>query len=166
MTGNEKADQLAKDALQKRAIKKLKLDYRDCYNIIKRFIFSEWQKEWNDNNCFMQRVKPDIKEWESSYQKNRKEEIVLSRLRMCCTLLDVKHFYEGMAPPVCEECNVRLTSKHVLMDCTKYTQERVNVVQHLNESNVQGSIYGLLGDGFPISLLISFLRKTGLLHLF
>ena len=165
MTGNEKADQLAKEALQKRNIKKLKLDYSDCYNIIKHFILSEWQKEWNDNNCFMQRVKPDIKQWESSYQKNRKEEIVLSRLRMGCALLDVKHFYEGVAPPMCEECNVRLTSKHVLMECTKYTHERGSMVMHLNDLGLQGSIFGLLGDGFPTSILMSFLRKNRLLDL-
>ena len=75
--GNEKADSAAKSALDlPRA--KVGVPYTDFKCLISQYIFSTWQDDWN--GAVMNKlhsVKPVLGDWQSSYKRCRKDEVVV-----------------------------------------------------------------------------------------
>ena len=71
-------------------------------------------------------IKETVQPWTSSYQKIRKDEVLLTRLRIGHTRLTHGHLMcSPHGPvPVCEECNIQLSVKHVLSECPKYAAQR------------------------------------------
>ena len=51
------------------------------------------------------------------YSDIRKEDIILSRLRIGHSRLTNKHYLANEDPPECIPCNTPLTIKHVLLEC-------------------------------------------------
>ena len=71
--------------------------YTDLKSHINRFIFSKWQERWSscrDNKLI--EIKPTLSEWPLGFRKSRKEEVVLSRLRIGHT-----HILCREDPPEC-----------------------------------------------------------------
>ena len=75
----------------------------------------QWQEEWDQYNSYLHDIKPKIGNWNSSYRKDRREEVVTCRLRLGCVLIDNKHIFDRSEPPICNLCNVRLNSKHIIL---------------------------------------------------
>ena len=68
-----------------RVIKYLKIlaNYTDFKHLISQYIFSTWQDNWNGaiaNKLHF--VKPVLGDWQSSYRRCRKDEVVLCRARI------------------------------------------------------------------------------------
>ena len=75
--GNEKADSGAKSALDLPRTK-VGVLYNDFKHCINQYIFSTWQDDWN--GAVMNKlhsVKPVLGDWQSSYRRCRKDEVVL-----------------------------------------------------------------------------------------
>ena len=127
--GNEKADKLAKEAVTLPCgMNKLPLD--DYLATIKKIVRSEWQDKWNAIPLTnkLRNVKDTINPWLSSFQaKSRREETILTRLRIGHT--NLTHGYLMCSPhdpvPICNTCNVRISVKHILIDCQEFTQQRL-----------------------------------------
>ena len=51
------------------------------------------------------------------YSENRKEDVILTRLRIGHSRLTHKHYLLGEKIPECIPCDCLLTIKHVLMEC-------------------------------------------------
>ena len=51
------------------------------------------------------------------YSDNRKEDIILTRLRIGHSRLTHKHYLGNEDPPECIPCNTQLTIKHILIEC-------------------------------------------------
>ena len=107
--GNEKADFAAKTALDlPRA--KVGVPYTDFKYLIGQYIFSTWQDDWN--GAVMNKlhsVKPVLGEWQSSYRRCRRDEVVLCRARIGHThsyILKKDH------PPQCEQLVYSESSPH------------------------------------------------------
>ena len=75
--GNEKADSAAKAALDLLRAK-VGVPYTDFKYLISQYIFSTWQDDWN--GAVMN--KPVLGDWQSSYRRCRKDEVVLCRARI------------------------------------------------------------------------------------
>ena len=161
--GNEMADDKAKKALDRNTYRKVKYSYEDIKSMIKQDISKQWQEEWNEFDSYLHRIKPNLEDCKSSYSRNRREEVVISRLRMGCTLLDVKHHFEKIPPPQCDTCRVRLTVKHIIMYCPKYVNKRNDISKHIRENNLDYSLETVLKDSFPIELVLLFLYRCGLM---
>ena len=75
--GNEKANSAAMSALDlPRAI--FGVPYTDLKYLINQYIFFTWQDDWNGAIVKqLHSVKPVLADWQSSYRRCRKDEVVL-----------------------------------------------------------------------------------------
>ena len=125
--GNEKADSAAKSALDlPRA--KVGVPYTDFKYLISQYIFSTWQDDWN--GAVMNKlhsVKPVLGDWQSSYRRCRKDEVVLCRARIGHTHLTHSYILKKDPPPLCEHCQSILTVRHILVECNTFVQERKDI---------------------------------------
>ena len=138
--------------------------YEDFKFIIKQYILKEWQDEWSGFQSFLSSIKPEIGNWETSYHKCRKDEIVLSRLRLGCTLIDVKHIFDRSPLPICDTCGTRITAEHILLHCTKYSQYRLLLNSYLREKAQPMSMPTVLDNSQVIYWVINFLKKSNTLN--
>ena len=125
--GNEKADSAAKTALDLPRTK-VGVPYTDFKYLIGQYIFSTWQDDWN--GAVMNKlhsVKPVLGEWQSSYRRCRKDEVVLCRARIGHTHLTHSYILKKDPPPVCEHCQCNLTVRHILVECNHFAQERKDI---------------------------------------
>ena len=80
-----------------------------------------WQREWDTAvNNKLHATKPLIGEQPSAYRSVRRDEVVLSRLRLGHSYLTHSYLLKGELPPECVTCNCRLTIRHILVDCIEY----------------------------------------------
>ena len=78
---------------------------------------------------------------------------------MVCSInqIDHRHLLVGDPPPVCVSCQERLSVEHILIHCAEYIDIRVSC---FNVNTVRE-----LFDTVPPVLIISFIRRAGLLYL-
>ena len=125
--GNENADKLAKQAAtMDGGYAYTQYPCRDYYPIIRKMLLNVWQQEWfNINNNKLRTIKETVKKWPSSFHKERKVEVVLTRLRIGHTRLTHGHLMERRHAPYCDNCIVPLTVKHIITECPDYNEERL-----------------------------------------
>ena len=121
--GNEQVDFLAKQAC-KHDSATLPIPYQDLISPLRRHFSELWQLEWSGvaRPTQLRSVKPQVGRWSSSYRSNRREEVVLSRLRLGHTRLTHGHLLVGENRPACEVCHADLDVQHILVDCPLYDQ--------------------------------------------
>ena len=119
MSGNEEADKAAKDSLLL-DILPFKVAFYDFKPLINNFIQNVWQQSWSDpanQNNKLVNIKPGRGEWLPGLWTNRREEIILARLRIGHSHITHSYLLKGEEEPQCIPCNARLTIKHILVDC-------------------------------------------------
>ena len=80
--GNEKADIAAKSALTLN-ISDLKIPFTDFKPSINTFVHNKWLMSWNAAVLNkLHSIKPSLGEWQPNYRIDRKEEVILARLRI------------------------------------------------------------------------------------
>ena len=105
-----------------------KVPYTDFKHLITQYIFSTWQDDWNRvvvNK--LHSVKPVLGDWQSSYRRCRKDEVVLCRARIGHTHLTHSYILRKDPPPLCEHCQCVLTVRHILVECNHFAQERKDI---------------------------------------
>ena len=115
--GNEAADVAAKESLSQ-DITASQVPYTDLKPHINSFIANKWQERWSscpDNKLF--KIKPTLGVWPSGFRHSRKEEVVLSRLRIGHTYFSHSYILRQEDPPECTACQEIYSVRHVLIDC-------------------------------------------------
>ena len=115
--GNEAADVAAKESLSQDIIAS-QVPYTDLKPHINSFIANKWQERWSscpDNKLF--KIKPTLGLWPSGFRNSRKEEVVLSRLRIGHTYFSHSYILRQEDPPECTACQEIYSVRHVLIDC-------------------------------------------------
>ena len=115
--GNEAVDMAAKESLNL-DITNSQVPYTDLKCHINHFISNKWQERWSscpDNKLF--KIKPILGEWPPGFRNSRKEEIVLSRLRIGHTYFSHSYILRQEDPPECTACQEIYSVRHVLIDC-------------------------------------------------
>ena len=126
VAGNEKADTVAKEAATDENIQTLgrAVPHTDMKRPIKEAIRRGWQDKWlslDREGRKLRERKHDVGEWKSSYNKYRRIETILSRLRIGHTNITHSYLMQGQAnPPECERCWKNITVKHILLECRKF----------------------------------------------
>ena len=141
---------------------KLPLTYGDYRNIIKNFIYNQWQLQWSIfGTCRLKNFKPILGDWKSAYRDVRSEEKKLSRLRTGTCLFLKQHIFDPQKPrETCRSCNVNLSIKHIIIDCPSLQNSRQRIIDYLNQRNLNLSEEVILCDAFPHGLLFAFLKET------
>ena len=133
----------------------------DFVSTLKRTIFSKWQALWNEeHDNKLKQIKPTICIWNSSFQKDRRIEVVLSRLRIGHTLLT--HGYLMKSPhdpiPECPQCKTRVTVKHIFNDCPIFERQRRLSIGNKSLKEVLSE-----SSTFSVYTIIKFLKNCNLL---
>ncbi len=132
--GNEAADKAAKRALEL-PITELSIHYEDYKFHIKNYIDRLWQRRWDA--CAgnkLNKVEPVLGDRRSPGQLSRREERVLSRLRIGHTRLTHSFLMSGEDVPRCVACDCNLTVEHILIECGDFTEVRQ---RYYDAENVQ-----------------------------
>ena len=125
--GNEKADQAAKHAISLPRIL-FNIPITDYITSLKSYAWNVWQNTWDEvpNTNKLKHLKLTVKPWSSSIQATRKLEVILTRLRIGHSRLTHGHLMKSPndPPPVCPQCNMPLTIRHLFGDCIVYANKR------------------------------------------
>ena len=152
--GNERVDALAR----LEPYTNIKIPYTDILSYVKLHLRKNWQFFWDQQvQSKLHIVHPELGLWPHSSQERRRDELILCRLRIGHTYLTHRHLLVGDPPPVCVSCQERLSVEHILIHCAEYIDIRVScfTVNTVRE----------LFDTVPPVLIISFIRRAGLLYL-
>ena len=159
--GNELADAAARRAAAAPCTRRLPLPARDFYPLVRPFMLSKWQAEWD--LCVrnkLRELKPTLEPWQSCLQGNRFQEVVLCRLRIGHTYATHSYLLSGGEQPLCNRCSVPLTVAHVLLSCPLFERNRTRYLGCIAPGT---TIRHLLGDESPWVLsgnIFSFIRSV------
>ena len=148
--GNERADSAAKSALDLTPDKS-RIPYTDLKPTINNFLHTKWQQQWSNNihNKLFQ-IQPTLGVWRPASRKSRREQVVISRLRIGHTRLT--HSFILKQEPQCLTCQTTCTVKHILIECRTFAviRKRFFKVNNLTD----------LFENVKIDDILSFLRET------
>ena len=124
ISGNESADRKAKESLSQ-IPSDFKIPFNNFKPFINRYVLSKWQTSWN-GAVFnkLHAIEPNIIKKSYIPRLSRKEDVVMTRLRMGHTRLTHSYLLQREEQPVCIGCNEPLTVKHILVDCVDFSQTR------------------------------------------
>ena len=118
ISGINRADSTANAALQFLSVL---ISYTDAYQYISQYVCSLQQSEWDTAvNNMLHATNPLIREQPTAYRSVYRDEVVLSRLKLCHSYLTPSYFLKGDPPPECVTCNSHLTISHILVDCIEH----------------------------------------------
>ena len=116
---NERADSAAKSALDLTPDKS-RIPYTDLKPTINKFLHTKWQQQWSNNiNNKLFQIHPTLGEWRLALRKSRREQVVISRLRIGHTRL-THSFILKQEPQPQTTCTV----KHILIECRAFAVTR------------------------------------------
>ena len=107
--GNEKADSAAKSALDLPRVK-VGVPTTDLKHHITQYILSTWLDDWHGAVASkLHSVKPVLGDWQSSYRRCRKDEVVLCRARIGHTRLTHSYIlcWGVVKQPFNQSCSMR-----------------------------------------------------------
>src|SRR5215510_7085070 len=92
----------------------------DVKSVIKSRITQRWQDLWSSQNGNKLRmIRDSIQPWPRTTTLTRRDEVVLTSLRIGHSRLTHSYLFSRDQPPVCQFCNTeQLTIKHLLTQCT------------------------------------------------
>ena len=157
--GNEIADREAKLAINNN-ISFHSIPYTDMIPVIRSFIKKKWQDRWNSdslvNNRKYRKIRKTVNHWPSCYHKNRKTEVIISRLRIGHTRFTHQFILEGSSAPVCARCGLPMSVEHILVHCPNFDN-------HRRRYHMRGKqINEILGEEVDIPALTGFLNSIGM----
>jgi len=155
--GNERADSLAKEALSSANFAELPVPTSDLRFSIKQLVFNQWQQQWDiQTQNKLHSIQPSIGPWPLCQRKNRREEIVLARLRIGHTYFTHSYLPRGDIQPECYACDCPLTVHHILIDCADFL--------HIRRKYFNVSSLKQLFEEVNPSKIFAFLREIELFY--
>lgn len=156
--GNEVADKAAKEAALGDHDNIRVYERQDIKCWLRTLAHREWEALWQEvaPTTKLGMIKRITKPWRSSFRGNRREEVVLTRLRIGHCRLTHGFLMANDDPPICETCGVQKSVKHLLEECTLYTNNFV-------AKGLQRSLRHLLGDNtHSVDNLLLILKECGI----
>jgi hypothetical protein len=122
--GNETADKAAKKALNQEVDNTYKVMKADWTKWVKRKSWQVRQDEWKSSLNLMATVKPNIRRYSSTEGLPRRQQAVVSRLRMGYTNITHAHRLSDDPKSYCNECEQDLTVWHLLWQCRNFNTQQ------------------------------------------
>ena len=153
--GDEAADVKAKASLEQ-GISSLTLPCTVFKPFINKYILSKWQLSW-DRATFnnIHEIKPVLGK-NTIYRSLRREEVVLTRLRIGNTRLTHSYRLKREDQPFCISCNEPFTVKHFLIDCIEFSYVRRQFFQ----TNDRRYLF----ENVPADNILVFLKRINLFN--
>ena len=156
ITGNETADRKAKESL-KLNTSMFEIPSNNFKPFINNYVLSQWQASWN-TAVFnkLHAIKPNIGNGSSAFRNLRREEVVITRLRIGHTRITHSYLLNHEEQPFCIVCNQPFTVKHILIDCIDFLQTR-------NKYYRANDLPQLFQD-VPVDNILSFLKEINIFN--
>ena len=129
--GNEIADSIAKRAcILPTQDSHQEVSASDCKAYIRKKIKDSWEQRWRqlEDNKKLKSIQESVEK--KVMKLSRIDEVKLTRLRIGHTRLTHSWILMGEDQPMCIECDVPLTIKHILMECGNNYLERMEYYDH------------------------------------
>ena len=125
ITGNEKADTAAKASLTLSAPTDFKIPGKNFYSYANSLYIKEWQQSWdNELNNKLHSINPTVGKFHKLRHLSRREQTVITRLRIGHTRLTHSYLMSRDSRPECAACKCPLTVKHLLLECPYFSNIR------------------------------------------
>ena len=164
--GNERADYWASRAHDKPDVTIVPIGYREYFPGIQRCIKDFFSRTWqNYRPTFLKTIKLATGYWASCSRKIRREEVVLSRMRLGHTLFTHGYILDQAADaPVCDLCRCPVTIKHIILECVHYNEARQRLSDTCRLCNVDMNVQTVLGndESLVIDELMIYIRECNL----
>lgn len=160
IAGNENADKLAKEVISQSDQIFNNINKADFKNLCKRSVKHIAELKWAETtvNNKLREIKTSIRPWNVFRLLHRKNAVIYARIVMGHSSLTHKYLLDREAQPTCSDCQEILTIKHILFDCQKYNEERMEILQNKPITDV-------LKDDFTAAMkTIEFLTRINLIH--
>ena len=151
--GNTVVDAIAKRTLQEPLPRGVRhsVPSSDFKEKTSKYVLKLWQSDWSqENENKLHKIRPSVSAPLYSGGRDRKEQTVLTRLRLGHTYVTHSHLLRGEEPPWCHACDQRYTVKHILIECSDLIDERKNFYSALSLEEVFTNV--------APSLVIAFLK--------
>jgi len=153
---NEQADKIATEALHCGLPIQLPITQGEALSISKLSIKVEWKNEWKQANGISNKVNPDLNHHTDYMGKTRREQVILTRLRLNTSWFQFQHHFTKQPQYFCTNCLVRLTFSHTL-ECPN-TNTSCEVLKKAGDLSSLNSI-DVLSSHFPTEHLFTFLKN-------
>ncbi len=146
VTDNEVADELAKNTLKQKQIKIICCkDIHEINQEIEDNILVEWQERYTDadEGTWYKRIEPKVTTKLKHVRKNRKKDVILTRIRFGkCMLNAIKHKMDLHPNENCDFCQVKETIEHYLFDCidSKIGERITELIRNKYHAKAYGKI--------------------------
>ncbi|GFR98373.1 RNA-directed DNA polymerase from transposon X-element [Elysia marginata] len=126
ISGNEKVDELAKQALNQEIHDDKQVIWSDLKLKVNTNLEKLWQTDWDtEDETKLHEIRPNLKERLNYDERlNSKQETVVSRLRISHSRFTHEYLLEGEQQPYCTACECPLTVKHILVECADFLLSR------------------------------------------
>ena len=150
---NERADSATKSVLDL-SPDKFRIPYTNLKPTINKSLHTKWQQQWSNIHNKLFQIQPTLGEWRPASRKSRREQVVISRLRIGHTRLTYSFVLKQEPQPQCLTCQTTCTVKHILIECRTFAViwKRFFKVDNLTD----------LFENVKINDILSFLRETEL----
>ncbi|XP_072398246.1 uncharacterized protein [Diabrotica undecimpunctata] len=140
LQGNKEADRTAQQARNSETASEVRdVVLNNLKSFIKVKVENLWQNQWDSSTS---------KLWKSKIP-NRVHQVIVTRLCLGHTRLTHGHIIGHTNPTLCENCNIPLSIKHVLVECPRYQLQR-------QDNHIIGSTNEILGENCKIEHLVKF----------
>ena len=154
--GNEAADRAAKAALES-PVSDSMVPASDWLPKSTQYVKETRKEHWdNIENNKLKEIVPDLADHYQIQCMNRRDEVVLTRLRIGHSRLTHSYLMEGEPAPMCIGCDTPFTIKHILLDCVDFADTR----RHFYDSQ---DLYNLF-KSVAKDKILGFVREIGLYH--
>ena len=121
---NERVDRAAREVIDSHMTYQ-QIPRSDYKIMSKNKITNKWAETWRElQDNKLKYVKPQFSPFRNTNFRNRYWEITVARLRIGHTYLTHHHLMEGRPPPICDNCRVQLSVRHILEECPVYRETR------------------------------------------
>ena len=120
-----------------------------------------WQFFWDLENKKMSEIAKSVRPWKY-YPMVRKHEVILARLRIGHSRLTHGFLMCRGPRPLCEDCIVPLTVRHLIIECPSLEDEREKYFSSFRNNDGSHSLGKILGSDFSEQKLFNFINDIGI----
>ena len=144
--GNDKADRLAKAAIYSDRSLEFRVGYQEYLPTLRQSLRDYFNQLWLNYSPHtnLKEIREMVGNWDTCRRQNRREEIVLCRLRLGHTRLTHSYILDHEPRPQCTRCRSPLTVKHILIDCPEHIHQRTTLVNTCNRHQIPFTLKSVL----------------------
>ncbi|XP_016658134.1 uncharacterized protein LOC107883144 [Acyrthosiphon pisum] len=154
---NEKADEAARNAVNSPDGEIIPFSSLvDIRRNINKYCIDLWNSQWHTTTeNKLREIKHSVVLWPKYTDINRKNEVILNRLRIGHTKLTHGHLMAKTDPPLCPTCNTNYSIKHIIIHCLNFNEAR-------KEFNIPDNLYEAIGPFSNFHSVILYFKKIEL----